>query len=204
MLFMRRQPIGDFAVLVTRIGSGLWVLPMEQALTITLTRGPARDDALHIRRADGSVAHTHFPKKGPLPHDGVHFFVERALGMHAGFWGMVADGHHPEELAEIAKAAGHASAKRASTPQPHIAELLQAERLVEVFEADHWSGATGDAALLIWSAETACAASHIACPPLDDAQVAAIRADLAGLATAWSALPAGGALHLDWPGTGTS
>ncbi|MCW1402199.1 hypothetical protein OKA06_07605 [Novosphingobium sp. MW5] len=93
-------------------------------MRIEITKGE-KDDAIAVTRDDGSTAFTGFPKKGPVPHDGVHFFVEQELGLARGFWGMVSAGHHPEELAELAKAAGHASAKRFGDPDPAIIELLQ-------------------------------------------------------------------------------
>ncbi|WP_305016849.1 isocitrate lyase/phosphoenolpyruvate mutase family protein [Mycobacterium tuberculosis] len=42
---------------------------------------------------------TTFPKKGFIPHDAVHVFVERELGLKDAFWGMVKAGRHPEEIA---------------------------------------------------------------------------------------------------------
>ena len=80
-------------------------------MQIRITKGRT-DDHIAIRRDDGSEVATRFPKKGPIPHDAVHLAVERALGLHDGFWGMVARGHHPEGIAERATSAGHASASR--------------------------------------------------------------------------------------------
>lgn len=52
---------------------------------------------------------------------------------------------------ELAKAAGHASASRARVPVNSIVELLQAERLVECFEAELWGGASdGDTRCAVW------------------------------------------------------
>ena len=166
-------------------------------MLIEIAKG-TRDDALRVVRSDGSRAESRFPKKGPVPHDAVHLFVERGLGMDRGFWGIVAAGRHPEDLQDIAKAAGHASASRAGPPEPHIVELLQAERLVECFEAGLWGGSV-DPADLIAVAETACAASRVPCPALDAADVGAIAADIAGFARDWAALPVGATVSLLWP-----
>lgn len=154
-------------------------------------------DRIGIARADGSRAETTFPKKGPVPHDAVHWFVERELGLAQGFWGMVAAGRHPEELVEVAKAAGHASAKRAGLPDASIVELLQAERVVECFEADLWGGG-GDPADLIAVARTACDYSHVPLPALDEAAVERIRAALGPFARAWIAASEGHQAQLDW------
>jgi hypothetical protein len=152
-----------------------------------------REDRITLTHADGRAMVTHFPKKGPFPHDAVHIAVERALGLRWGFWGTVAGGMHPEAVQEIAKAGGHASASRATTPDPAIVELIQAERIVECFEAELWGGASNNDDLRTLIA-TACTASHV--PPLlpDDATIAAIRADLAAMQAEW----AKGRLKLVW------
>lgn len=165
-------------------------------MRIEITKGQ-RDDRIAIRRRDGTRADTVFPKKGPVPHDAVHWFVERELGLSRGFWGMVSAGAHPEDIAEIAKASGHASAKRASTPAAGIVELLQAERIVECFEADLWSGG-GAAQDLIVLAETACGYSVVPLPAMDAAAVERIQFGIAVFAEEWAAAPQGHVAVLDW------
>lgn len=165
-------------------------------MRIEITKGQ-RDDRIAIQRRDGTRADTVFPKKGPVPHDAVHWFVERELGLSRGFWGMVAAGAHPEDIAEIAKAAGHASAKRASTPAAGIVELLQAERIVECFEADLWSGG-GAAQDLIALAETACGYSVVPLPAMDAAAVERIQFGIAVFAEEWAAVPQGHVAVLEW------
>jgi hypothetical protein len=161
-------------------------------MNVTIIKG-TNNDRINIIRADGSRADTSFAKKGPFPHDAVHFAVEKHLGLTQGFWGMVAAGHHPEELVEVAKMAGHASAKRADIPKPHIIQLLQAERIVECFEADMWSGHT-EYNMLLETIEVACNYSHVPMPPLDSSGIAAIRNELAQLAIQWS----NGRIEFQW------
>ncbi|WP_088307868.1 hypothetical protein [Novosphingobium sp. B 225] len=161
-------------------------------MRVTIIHTP-RECRIAIVRDDGSRADTTFPHKGPFPHDAMHFVVERVMGMRRAFWGMVAAGQHPEELSELAKLAGHASASRASMPQDHIVELLQAERLVECFEADLWGGA-GDPETLRSVYRAACGSSQVPCPDLSDAAIAAIRAEIAVLQEQWRS----GQLVLDW------
>ena len=166
-------------------------------MEITITKGQS-EDRIAIVLADGRQLDTTFPKKGFIPHDAVHLFVERALGLKHTFWGMVASGHHPEEIAGIAKAAGHASASRNTVPDAAIVELLQAERIVECFEADQWSGSSGAVEDLIAMAEVACTASHVPLPALDRAQVAAIRAQIIQFAQDWMAAPLGHMARFEW------
>jgi hypothetical protein len=154
-------------------------------------------DRIRVTRSDGSVAETTFPKKGPVPHDAVHWFVERELGLTHGFWGMVAAGRHPEEIGAIAKAAGHASASRAEVPDAAIVELLQAERLVECFEADLWGGGS-NAADFLALAETACETSHVPLPQFKCQNIESVRDALGQFARTWIAAPDGHQVSLDW------
>jgi len=156
------------------------------------------DDRIAIRRDDGTSVHMCFPKKGPVPHDAVHVIVERKIGLTRGFWGMIAAGTDPDMIQEIAKSAGHASAGRADVPAPHIVELIQAERLVECFEAALWGGDT-DPATLRDVARVACEASHVPTPSIDDATIAEIVNDVRALHSDWTSAPVGYLLALDWP-----
>lgn len=166
-------------------------------MQVEIVKGEA-SDRIMIRWPDGRAAETRFPKKGPVPHDAVHHIVEQELGLKRGFWGMVASGVPPEQVQERAKAGGHASASRRKTPDADIVELLQAERLVECFEADIW-GEPGDVATLRSVAQAACDHSFVALPDLPDATINAIRARVQALKTNWLALAVGQSLTFDWP-----
>lgn len=166
-------------------------------MQITITKGAAAD-TVALERADGSRAAFGFPKKGHYPHDAYHFFVECELGMVAGFWGLVAGGMAPDDVQAMALAGGHASAKRAEIPDEGLVQLIQAERLVECFEAASWGGGADDASLLAM-AEPGWAAGHVPSPGGVPDKLGAIRAGLDPFLAAWSALPEGGALTLEWP-----
>lgn len=79
-----------------------------------------------------------------------------------------------------------------------IIQLLQAERLVECFEAASWSGGAEDAALMAM-AEPAWEASHVPPPEGVAGRLGAIRCALDDFLDQWRVLPEGGALHLEWP-----
>jgi hypothetical protein len=167
-------------------------------MEIVLTKG-IREDHIAITRADGSRTAFDFPKKGPVPHDAFHFFVERELGLERGFWGLVAGGMEPEAVGAMAAAAGHASAKRAQLPEAAIIELLQAERLVECFEAESWSGGEDDEGIMAM-AEPGWASSHVAAPEGVRSKIGAIREGIKGFAREWQAAAVGAALKLEWEG----
>lgn len=172
----------------------IWLVPF---MRITISKG-GNDDRIAVMRDDGSRAETRFPKKGPIPHDGVHVIVERALGLDRAFWGHVAKGRHPEEIAALAAEAGHPSAKRARDPDPSIIEMIQAERLVECFEAEVWGG-PGQLCVLQSVADAAMAQSRVPPLVLTASAVAAIRTDLAAFSSAWRAMAIGGTMSFDWP-----
>lgn len=165
-------------------------------MKIDIIKGDKNDD-ICITRDDGSTAHTTFPKKGFFPHDAVHVVVEEELGLNSAFWGMIAQGKHPEDIQDLAKEAGHASATRAREPQPSIVELLQAERIVECFEAELWS-APADLQTLQGVIDAACAGSFVPTIALDQATVTQIRNRLSALSQEWSTTAIGGMLCLEW------
>ena len=168
-------------------------------MRISITKGDT-EDRLEMQRADGSRASVRFPHKGPIPHDFVHYAVESELAFDRGFWGLIEAGHQPEEVQHIAKSAGHASAKRAEVPAPHFVPAIQVERLVEAFEADHWSGGTSDAEGVIAMAQAGCEQSLVPPCAIDELAVARIRSRIADFAGRWAALPIGEAIILEWPG----
>jgi len=166
-------------------------------MQITITKGET-DDRVEVLRGDGSCVATTFPHKGPLPHDLVHFVVESELGISDGFWGMVAAGRHPEEIAAIAKAAGHASAKRAGIPDAAIVEIVQAERAVECFEADLWDSSQGDPETFRAVLAAACERSFVPAPEVTDAAMQRIRGSLVEFGGQWSKLARAESLVLEW------
>jgi len=165
-------------------------------MEIAIIKGTASDH-IAIRRADGSTVNTSFHKKGPVPHDAVHFFVESELDIADGFWGMVARGRHPEEIQGIAKAAGHPSATRPSAPDPSIVPIVQAERIVECFEADLWAG-TSDPQTFRDVVKAGCEQSLVPDFPISDGAIDRIRRQIAELCVRWSALPIGESCQFEW------
>lgn len=165
---------------------------------ISITKG-AKADEIEIRRASGTTSRFSFPKKGPIPHDAVHLFVETTMGLSRGFWGLVLEGAPPEAIQEMAKAAGHASASRAREPDSSIVELLQAERLVECFEAELWGGAS-DGDMLRGVAQAACDASFVPMPDLSDTRILSIRDRISEFARAWTAAAHGARFEFRYPG----
>lgn len=166
-------------------------------MKIEITKG-ANQDRVAVERSDGSRAAFGFPKKGPYPHDAFHFFIERELKFQTGFWGLVASGMEPDAVQAIAAAGGHASAKRAAEPDPAIVPLLQAERLVECFEAASWGGGADDA-MIMAMAEPAWAGSHVPPPAGMPEKLGAIRSEINAFLDKWRDAPENAAFALEWP-----
>lgn len=162
-------------------------------MQVTITDSGAAN-RIAFERSDGSRGAFVFPHKGPFPHDAVHFALEHGLGLKLGFWGLIAGGLEPEEVQAMAKAGGHASAKRAGVPDEAIVELLQAERVVECLEAEIWAGPS-DAATFREVARLACETSHVAVPEISEDALEAIHAHLTDLQAQWQA----GRIAFDWP-----
>jgi hypothetical protein len=166
-------------------------------MLIRFTKG-ATSDTIAVTRTDGSRADFSFPHKGPTPHDAFHLAVEGELGLTRGFWGLVAGGMDPAQVGALAAAGGHASAKRAGVPDAGIVELLQAERLVECFEAESWSAGEDDDGIRLM-AEAGWSASHVPALPLDADALARIRGSIARFAQEWAATAPGNSLERRWP-----
>jgi hypothetical protein len=165
-------------------------------MQVRFTKGKDRD-FIAGRRSDGTSVNTTFPKKGLFPHDAVHLLVEKRLQFRHGFWGRVAAGATPEEIAGIAKAGGHASSARALQPAADITELLHSERLVECFEAELWSEGS-DNALFRSALEAACSQSKLPSPGLSDEVLGAIRGELQQAVATWRKLGVGESMSLEF------
>lgn len=165
-------------------------------MRITFTKGE-REDRIAIVRVDGSAARFIFPRKGPTPHDAYHYVVERELGLCRGFWGLVEAGMDPGQVGAMAVAGGHASAARAAVPDAGVVELIQAERLVECFEAESWSTGVDNAAIRAM-AFSGWEASFVPPLTLTDREIDSIRAGIARIGEEWDRLSNGRALEFEW------
>jgi hypothetical protein len=150
-------------------------------MRLLFTRLPGKMDRLTITRADGSSAHVDCPKQGMIPHDMVHYAVEKHA-MSEGFLTRVAAG---EGLGFTEGAAESAE---------------PVERLVEAMQADAWSNAgRSNVDELIALYRLSCEARGHAALPVTADDISAIRAEMADLAARWAAVPLHGTLELELP-----
>jgi hypothetical protein len=134
-------------------------------------------DRLRVERGD-AVEEIACPKIGGIPHDMVHFAVENVM-QGEGFMRRVASG----EALRFRMASNVTSD--------------QMERLVEVMQADANSGFP-PAADLIDMYRVTCDARGVEPFPVTEADVAALRREMARLSELWAATPPGGTLALQF------
>ena len=132
-------------------------------------------DRLRVIR-DGKVEDVPCPKIGGIPHDMVHFAVEKAMAQR-GFMRRVAEG---EALA--LRMAGDIASD-------------QMERLVEVMQADALSGRP-PAADMIDMYRVTCEARGVAPYQIAEKDIALLRAEIAQLDELWSRTEPGASLTL--------
>ncbi|WP_291204094.1 hypothetical protein [Hyphomonas sp.] len=64
----------------------------------------ASPKTLFITRTDSTRAEAPVPKKGPLSHDGMRVAVEQVLCVRRSFFGLLAEGRRPGEVASLTSA----------------------------------------------------------------------------------------------------
>jgi hypothetical protein len=132
-------------------------------------------DRLRVIR-DGKAEHVPCPKIGGIPHDMVHFAVEKVMAQR-GFMRRVAGG----EALGLRMAGDIASD--------------QMERLVEVMQADKLSG-TPPAADMIDMYRVTCDARGVVPYPISENDIALLRAEIARLEDLWARTEQGASLTL--------
>jgi hypothetical protein len=147
-------------------------------MKLVFTKGAGKSDRLEVIRAGRLPEQIECPKQGIIPHDMVHYAVEHTLGAR-GFLTRVQEGE-----AAAFQMAGEAQSDAV-------------ERLVEVFQADGWSGGASSAADLIEMYRVTCHARACTMLDVDETAISTVRAVIADLSRQWAAVPVGGVLELE-------
>ena len=146
-------------------------------MRLTFTKRDGKHDDLVIERDGCDPEKITNPKQGIIPHDMVHFGVERVLS-HRDFLSLVAEG----QGAVFATAGGESEDA--------------VERLVESFQAEMWGGRV-PADELLATYHIACEARGHRAVPVSETDVDAVRARLDELSAQWAAVPVNGSLALE-------
>lgn len=143
---------------------------------LTFTKGAEKHDFLNIEREGQTVETIQCPKQGILPHDMIHYAVESVLPCR-GFLSLLHEG----------QPAGFAMGG------DRIAEAI--EQIVEIFQAEMWSGRV-PAADLIAMFEHGQEGQEGAAINFTARHVEMIRAKIADLGAEWEKIPVRGSLTL--------
>ncbi|PSN11772.1 hypothetical protein C7293_22990 [filamentous cyanobacterium CCT1] len=149
-------------------------------------------DWLECVRQDGSSTRCPMPKQGILPHDLVHYVVESTLALRHGFYRLIAAG-----------VGFPTSAPPWDADQFQIEDLteaLQAESLVECFQAEMWNGFQPSENFLE-ILEVTCQQRQVASPAqVTEENVQRVRSQLQHFTQTWDALSVGQtlAVHATW------
>ena len=146
-------------------------------MELRFTKGTGKYDRMDVSRAGMPTEAVDCPKQGIIPHDMVHYAVESTLHRR-GFIGRVHDG------------------EPAAFQMRGDAESDGVERLVEVFQADGWSGWITPPHDILDLYRVTCRARACDPLPLHEADVEAIRACLLELTARWAPLAPGESLAL--------
>lgn len=152
---------------------------MVNIMQLIFTKGSGKYDKMQVIQ-DGTHAETiECPKQGIIPHDMVHFAVESTLRKQ-GFIGRVLGG------------------EAATFQMGAESESDGVERLVEVFQADGWSGWNSAPTDMLALYQVTCAARQ--CEPLaiQAEDIDAVRKRILELTAQWQSVPSGKSLVLQF------
>ena len=138
-------------------------------------------DDLRIARADGSTEAIQCPKQGMIPHDMVHYAVEKCV-LHQGF--LTRGGRRGRRVRDGCRCRGRGGrAAGRDDAGRDLSGRIPAAELIAVYE--HACGARGHAVL-----------------PVSETTIATIRAEMDALTAQWAAVPVNGVLTLSFERAG--
>lgn len=170
----------DFA-LTDGSGQNYWMAQglMAHQMKLIFTKGADKYDRMDLLRDGVVTSSVQCPKQGIIPHDMIHFAVESTL--------------HLRGYMTRALAGDDSGYRMAATP-----ESDGVERLVEVIQADGWSGWTSDPAAMLDLYRVTCEARDCSPVPIAADDLLAVRERILELTSAWQKLSVGDSLTLDF------
>jgi hypothetical protein len=99
---------------------------------LSFKKGPGKTDSLEFQINGKSFVDLMNPKKGIIPHDMVHYVIEKSFGFE-GFVLLVFKGHNPGKVMEVL----HGVVPKLSGEYSKISWIT--ESLVEAFQSSLWS-----------------------------------------------------------------
>ena len=148
-------------------------------MQLVFVKGAGKFDRMDLLRDGVVTSSVQCPKQGIIPHDMIHFAVESTLRMR-GFVARTLSGDDR----------GY---RMTATP-----ESDGVERLVEVFQADGWSGWTSEPTAMLDLYRVTCEARACHPLPITPHDWLAVRERILELTTIWQRLSIGDSLTLDF------
>ncbi len=157
-------------------------------MLIRYTKNLGKYDDFECVRDDGSTHKVKMPKIGSLPHDLVHFVVEKELGMTNGFYAHVQkgliDGYYLKT-------------ETAENREQSTIDAKHAESVVECFQAEAVSGNQSPEDFQYFVNVT-CEARKIPHFEISTEQIERIRQGVSELYKRWNAVEIGDTLELEF------
>jgi hypothetical protein len=157
-------------------------------MLIRYTNNLGKYDDLECFLSDGTTHKVKMPKIGSLPHDLVHFVVEKELNMKNGFYAHVEKG-----LVE----GYYLKSEKSENPQQSAIDTQHAESVVECFQAEFVSGNQSPSDFQYF-VDVTCKARNIPHFLIDADAIERIRKGLLDLNERWNAVKIGETLELEF------
>jgi hypothetical protein len=157
-------------------------------MLIRYTKNLGKYDDFECFLSDGRTHKVQMPKIGSLPHDLVHFVVEKELKMTNGFYAHVEKG-----LVE----GYYLKTERSENPEQSAIDAQHAESVVECFQAEFVSG-NQSAEDFQYFVNVTCEARKIPHFPIKAEEIERIRKGLFKLNERWEAVKIGETLELEY------
>ncbi|MGB5973102.1 MAG: hypothetical protein WBG38_07275 [Nodosilinea sp.] len=151
-------------------------------MQIRFSKQAGKQDWMECLRADGTSTRCPMPKQSILPHDFVHYVVEDTLDLRQGFWGILAQGVGFPNAAPPWDAVDF--------DLPDLTPALQAESLVECFQAELWHDAQPSQNFAQILAIT-CQQRGVPMPTFAAADLKRVRSRLQSFSQQWQGLEVG-------------
>ena len=148
-------------------------------MQLIFTKGSGKHDKMEVIRAGSLAESIDCPKQGIIPHDMVHYVVESMLHKK-GFLGRLLNG------------------ETASFQMLAESESDGVERLVEVFQADGWSGWNSSPLDMLDLYQVTCKARQCAPLAVDADDIDAVRNKILELTEQWQSISVGKSLTLQF------
>lgn len=145
-----------------------------------------RTDSVMCVNPDGSNTTCPMARQGVLPHEALHFVVEKTLGWHDAFFGQVA---RSGNLESVTLKLHDLDIDRAKNTQ-----AVQSEALVECLQAEQ-ANAPADPAGFALNLLASCRRRGVPPPDIDANELVRVRVALREFGAAWRPLAPGAALE---------